>query len=323
MKRNTVVWLVLAGAIVLVVGALFVFALAMANWDISSLGFKKFVTETVEIGEKAERVEVLSETADVTLVPSKDGHCRVTFCVREDYTRSAAVKSGTLQIENRKEKDGFSLSDIFSFGSSEITVELPAGEYESLSVTGATGDVVIPGDYRFNEMQIAVSTGKVECSASVTGTAEITGSTGRITAENMKAGEIRFTLSTGRILLQSVDCTGNVQLKSTTGAMELTDVRCRDFSSDASTGRLTMKNVLAEGQMTIERSTGDVSFDACDAAELFVKTSTGDVTGTLRSEKVFATGSTTGRIEVPETVTGGKCKITTTTGDIRIGISGQ
>jgi hypothetical protein len=38
----------------------------------------------------------------------------------------------------------------------------------------------------------------------------------------------------------------------------------------------------------------------------------------LLSEKVFITKSDTGRIDVPETVTGGKCKITTDTGSIRI-----
>ena len=56
----------------------------------------------------------------------------------------------------------------------------------------------------------------------------------------------------------------------------------------------------------------------CDAAELEIKTGTGDVQGTLLSEKVFVVKTNTGKIQVPETVTGGKCKITTTTGDIRI-----
>ena len=57
-----------------------------------------------------------------------------------------------------------------------------------------------------------------------------------------------------------------------------------------------------------------------DAAELEISTDTGDVKGSLLTEKVFITRSDTGRIRVPETVTGGKCKITTDTGNIEIEI---
>ena len=60
----------------------------------------------------------------------------------------------------------------------------------------------------------------------------------------------------------------------------------------------------------------------CDASEIFVKTDTGDVRGTLLSEKVFIIKTSAGDVSVPETVTGGKCEISTDTGDIKIGISG-
>ena len=57
------------------------------------------------------------------------------------------------------------------------------------------------------------------------------------------------------------------------------------------------------------------------AAELYVRTTTGDVTGALLSEKVFITGTNTGSVAVPETTTGGVCEIRTNTGSIRIGIT--
>ena len=81
-----------------------------------------------------------------------------------------------------------------------------------------------------------------------------------------------------------------------------------------------MVNLLVDEKMNIERSTGDVKFDKCDASEIEVKTDTGNVKGTLRSDKIFITRSDTGKINVPETLTGGKCKITTDTGDIKISI---
>ena len=73
--------------------------------------------------------------------------------------------------------------------------------------------------------------------------------------------------------------------------------------------------------MTLTRTTGDVTFDRSDASELYVDTSTGDVTGTFLTSKIFITNTTTGKIDVPETTEGGVCKINTTTGKIIIDIA--
>ena len=72
--------------------------------------------------------------------------------------------------------------------------------------------------------------------------------------------------------------------------------------------------------LLIKRSTGDVKFDGSDAAEIFIKTDTGDVTGSLLTDKVFITQTDTGNIDVPKTVNGGRCEISTDTGDIKISV---
>ena len=79
-----------------------------------------------------------------------------------------------------------------------------------------------------------------------------------------------------------------------------------------------MNKGIASENFSVKRSTGNVKFNDCDAAEIYVKTDTGDVTGSLLSDKVFIANSDTGRIDVPKTVTGGRCEIDTDTGDIRI-----
>ena len=105
-----------------------------------------------------------------------------------------------------------------------------------------------------------------------------------------------------------------------TGKSELTDVSCNSFSSTGSTGDIILKNVIVKENMSVERSTGDVRFEKSDAGELTVITDTGDVKGSLLTDKIFVTQSDTGKVDVPETVSGGKCKVTTDTGDIRIEI---
>ena len=100
----------------------------------------------------------------------------------------------------------------------------------------------------------------------------------------------------------------------------MTDIECKNVISSGNTGDISLKNVNAAEKISIERSTGDVRFDGCDAAEIFVKTDTGDVAGTLLSDKVFIVETDTGSVDVPKTVTGGQCEITTSTGDINISI---
>ena len=115
-------------------------------------------------------------------------------------------------------------------------------------------------------------------------------------------------------------CTGDVSVNVSTGKTVMTDVVCQNMDSNGSTGKISLQNVAASGTLSIKRSTGDVHFDGCDAAEIYVTTDTGSVTGTLLSEKVFIAASDTGRIDVPKTATGGRCEITTDTGDIRLSV---
>ena len=145
-------------------------------------------------------------------------------------------------------------------------------------------------------------------------------STGHIYAENITTGEIDLSVSTGMVDVKSAECEGDLNLMVSTGKTLLKDISCGNLVSGGSTGDITLENVIASGLISIRRSTGDVKFDHCDAAELSVQTDTGDVTGTLLSEKIFFTESDTGRIEVPETTSGGKCKIKTDTGKIIISI---
>ena len=63
-----------------------------------------------------------------------------------------------------------------------------------------------------------------------------------------------------------------------------------------------------------------MEFDACDAAEILVETSTGDVEGTFLSDKIIFAETDTGRVNVPKGIVGGRCEIKTNTGDIKLEI---
>jgi DUF4097 and DUF4098 domain-containing protein YvlB len=90
--------------------------------------------------------------------------------------------------------------------------------------------------------------------------------------------------------------------------------------SNGSTGNISLSNVIAAEGFSIERSTGDVKLDCSDAMTIDIETDTGDVEGSVLTDKIFITRTDTGRVRVPDSASGGRCELTTDTGDIRISI---
>ena len=63
-----------------------------------------------------------------------------------------------------------------------------------------------------------------------------------------------------------------------------------------------------------------MKFTGCDAAELYVKSTTSSVTGSLLTDKLFLTDTKTGNADAPKTAAGGRCEIKTNTGDVKMEI---
>ena len=320
MKPVTKILLIAAALLILVGALIYVGVMAKNDWNFASLGKDDFETNTYDVPEDFRSIDIRSDTENISFLPSGDGTCRVEFVEKKDEPHTVTVQDGTLRIE-QPEHTGWTINIFsFSFNEPKITVYLPETEYETLYIDESTGSVTLPGDFQFERIDITASTGAVDCRASASGDLRIETSTGSIQVRDLRAGALKLTVSTGKVAIQSVSCEGAVEVEVTTGKAELTDLTCGSLVSEGSTGAMEMKNVVAAETMTIRRDTGDVRFEGCDAAELTVDTDTGDVTGTLLTEKVFIVRSDTGRIKVPETTAGGKCKITTDTGDIRIEI---
>lgn len=320
MKKTTVIWLAAAACLVLAGGAIFCLTMAANHWDFNQLNSNKMETKTIDITENFQNISIHSDTEAIEFRPSDDGKCRVVCLEREKETHTATVLGDMLTIERLDSRNWYDHLSLFFFGNPAITVYLPQPEYASLFIEEDTGDISIPKDFAFDSIDMSLSTGDVDCRASSSGLLRVKTSTGDIYLEGLSAGELDLTVSTGRVSVQSVVCEGNAGINVSTGKTNLTDVSCKSISSYGSTGDFFLKNVFASEMISIERSTGDVRFEQCDAGEMTVVTDTGDVTGSLLSAKVFIAYSDTGKIDVPETTSGGKCRITTDTGDIRIEI---
>ena len=317
MRTRTKVWLVIATTLVLLGCILFAGVMSTLRWDFMKLSTVKYVTNAYEVSEAFDGISIKTDTTDIVFALSDNGNCKVE-CYEEETSRHfVTVEDNTLVIKMNDSKSWYDYIGM-NFGSPKIIIYLPVTEYGSLFINGDTGDVEIPNDFMFKDVDISLGTGDVNFCASASEMIKMKMSTGDICVENISAGALELSVSSGKVTVLGVSCEGDVTVGVSTGKAYLTDIACESVISSGSTGDISLNNVIATEKFSIERSTGDVNFISCDAAEIYVKTDTGDVTGNLLSNKVFITDTDTGSVNVPKTVGGGRCEITTDTGDIKI-----
>ena len=300
---------------------LFLFvALVMITLTMTACSSRNYQTNIHEITEPFSNLSIKTDTANITFLPSSDGVYRVVCYEEANKSHLVEVQNGTLSVNLLDGKKWYDHIRIH-VDSPKITVYLPEAEYLSLVIEESTGDVEISENFRFKSIDVSLSTGNVTCSASATDDIQIVTSTGDIYAENISAGSLDLTVSTGMIAVSDVTCEEDVTIGVSTGKTFLSNIACKNLTTKGTTGDISLKNVFSANKLSIERSTGDVSLESSDATELFIKTDTGNVKGSLLTDKIFITKTNTGRINVPSSITGGRCEIFTNTGNIDITVS--
>lgn len=319
MRKENRLWIGIGAALAAVGLLIFVGAMIASDFDIYKLSTVQYENNTYEISEDFTKIVIDVDTTEIDFVLSEEKQCRIVCLENEKAKHSASVKDGTLTIgivDTRKWYDHIG----FFIGNPKMTVYLPRTEYTSLFIQGSTGDIKIPKDFIFETIDVSSSTGDVNCYASASEWMKIKLSTGTICVENVSVGALDISTTTGGVNVSTVNCEGKVSVGVSTGKATLNDISCKSVMSTGSTGSILLKNVIATESLSIERSTGSVRFEGSDAAEIDVRTTTGSVKGSLLSEKVFLTETNTGSVDVPKTITGGRCEIKTTTGSIHIEI---
>lgn len=297
MKRGTLIWLIIASLLVISGTVISAAALSSKGWDFGKLGTVNMKTNRREITEDFSNISIIADIEDIRILASTDNTASVIFVEEERQRHSADVINGTLNISFNDTREWYEKIGIFSTKGPSITIYLPKTSYDALSIDSDTSDILLPKGFTFNSIKIKNSTGDIEMT-------------------NTTVGALELTTTTGDMEIENITCTGDIKIAVTTGEAELSNITCSNLYSIGDTGDIELENVISQGSFNITRTTGDVGLEACDAAEITVVTDTGDVSGSLLSEKIYITSSDTGRIRVPQTTSGGKCQITTDTGDI-------
>ena len=301
MNKATKIALLLAAALVVLGIALVVWAMSGLGWDFLALSTTKYETKTHILNQEFDRIAIDTDTTDIQIRLAEDGQGKLVISQQEKIEHLVSVEDGMLRVALEDTRAWYDCITLFSFGESGITLYLPEADYESLTMVLSSGDVTVS-----EEIYI--------------GNVNITTSTGDIRLDKLTADEIKLSVTTGDVTANSVTCLGDVQIAVSTGGTQLRGVWCENLISTGSTGDITLEDGTAK-TVSITRSTGDVRFKNADAGQIMVETDTGDVYGSVRTDKIFYVQTNTGDVNVPQSVTGGLCEITTSTGDIHITVN--
>ncbi len=234
MRKTTKVWLMIAASLILV------------GRILAKLLMVKYKTNTYEVSKAFSDILISTDTADIIFALSDDGTCRVECYEGENAKHSVTVENDVLIVKiNKSWYDYIG----YNFGLSKITVYLPKAEYNALSINESTGNVEIPKDYLFENVNISLSTGDVNFFASVSKLVKIKAITGNIRVENTSAGALDLSVTTGKVTVSGVTCRDDITVDVVTGSAYLTDSSCRSVISSGITGSISLNNVIQEVRM--------------------------------------------------------------------------
>ncbi len=271
------IWLKIA-VILSVIGIIgFTVIMSINGWDFEKLNTVKYENNSYVINDNFSNILINSDTADIIIEKSINNESKVVCYEMKKVKHSVSVENDTLTIKVIDTRKWYEHIAI-NFSTPKITVYLPENEYSSITINEKTGNIKIDNNFKFENVEISCSTGNVS--------------------------------------LTNVYCKTEVKVKVSTGNVSLNNIKCKNLITSGNTGNVYLKNVIASEKFSISRSTGNVKFENSDAYEIYVKTSTGNVKGSILSNKVFTAKSGTGKVNVPNSTQGGKCNITTDTGNI-------
>lgn len=315
MNRGTLTLVIIAVILIAVGVVIFVCAMSSSDWKISSLNNAAIVVCSFEVSDKFDNISIDTDIDDIEFV--KGDACRVECTEYENYTHTVKVENNTLVIKPKDSKKWYDYIGV-SFGNTSMTVYLPRDKYESLDIKSNTGDICIPNTFSFGNVSIDGDTCKVDCSSSVSNTLDIKVDTGDIRVSSCVSGELKLLTKTGKISLTSSQIMNGADVEAKTGGIDIDGVTCKSLNVCNDTGLIALSNTTANGVLEVKNGTGSIRFEKCDGGEIYAKTSTGSITGSFLSEKIIFASSSTGKVDVPKSTSGGKCELTTSTGSIKI-----
>jgi len=291
------------------------------------------------------RVEIREREFDVTIVPTTVDTYRLE--ASNDGFHDVTLENGTLRIVRNKQRMERRL---FFSDSGELTLYLPKGQYQSLDVTTASGDIAVRQD--FGTVHITGASGDVTLAGTYPGKVTVQTASGDVSLEGIFGAALEVKTASGSQNLKGRFASG--KLRSASGDIEISQASfSEDLAMEAASGDLEISNVLAQelrlrsasGDVRMERvcaeildmestsgdldleqvlskenflcrtRSGDVVLKRCDGPHMEFTTISGDISGSLLHGKQFSYQTVSGDMNLPGGTPQGTCNISTVSGD--------
>lgn len=317
MKKRTLIALIVAAALIVTGGMILVLGLSFAGGGPQK---SELIRQEITLQESFENIAIDTEDCNVKFAMfSGRDDCMVEVYSYENVKHTAVVENGTLKIKMIDKRNWTDYIGIFQlFGSTEtmeMTVYLPAAEYNSLQVRTETGDITVSAEPAFVETTLRSDTGDISCVGVMADALDCLTSTGDICVQNSAPNLVKLQSNTGDLTVLTV-AAEEIHVTTNTGDVDAQNATAPFFTCSTDTGEVELEKVTAEDYLQVFTTTGDAELDGCDAGKVNIKTETGDVSGRFLTAKQYSAVSGTGNVTVPNTREGGECLIQSETGDI-------
>lgn len=313
---------ILAAVALIAAGLVIAFGgMTTMNFDFNKMNTLHFVTNTHSVDETFTNISIETAECDIRLLPSENDSCIVVCDESKEIFHSVSVKNNTLIIDRTDARKWYKRIVGIYWGDMTITVYLPQTAYESLSVLNVSGNTVIPEDFSFTDAKIRSTSGDIDFLAPVEKDLSLKTVSGNLHAEGTNPKSLDAQSTSGDMDYADSIVSGDITIDTVSGKIRCSNVSVSgDINMETTSGNVTLSDVTAAKAMQIETVSGDIKLESCDADSLWLKSTSGNVSGTLLTEKKFLTNTTSGRVNVPGSSSGGKCEIKTTSGNIQFEI---
>ena len=333
MKKGTLITLIVAFS-ALILGLIIAFiAAASVRFDPEAF----LEEEPVNYSRKEKLFDKDITSIDIEYqghVTIRQGHVQqfsITYDDSDDAPVSLSRKlDGKLVIREEREMKWIRyLIPRFHFGKEEKLPELilncPRGTaFDEVKIHTVSGSIQIDEALRISNICILKSTSgdisaSVKLGLSCGCYVDSTSGDIRLDGKESIARFIACSSTSGGVSLSNFYLTEGVTVNSTSGDLHLSNLSMKtDLELSSTSGKIEISGITAD-QLRIHSTSGDISFDQLQFNEADISATSGDIQGSVQEDVMLTAHSTSGDIRLPNGIkTGGRSKISTTSGDITI-----
>lgn len=275
------------------------------GFNFNEISTSDFVTHTYTVEDDFTNIIIEDAESNINFYKSNDDKCRVLCDEREKVTHTVVNENNTLTVRVKDERNWFERINIgFFIADMRVSVYLPKNKYDSLNAASMSGDIDVANEFTFDNAKVGSISGDVSVKADV-------------------KQELNISSTSGDVIINNISATECINASSVSGEIDLSNVKGKEIFANTISGGVMLADTVASQKLKANSTSGEIDLKRCDAKNIVLDTVSGEISGTLLSNKQFITETTSGTVNVPQSVSNEECRITTVSGDIYIEIADQ